>query len=174
MRLYHVSEESGIMRFEPRLPARADLDPTIGLVWAIDEHRLPNFLTPRNCPRVAYHIGPHTTPQDAARWFTSRTASHAVIIESAWLDAMRRAVLYLYEFEPAGFSLQDDVAGYYVAETVQTPVAVHRVDDLLAELLRCGVELRMVDSLWDVADRIKETSLNWSLCRMGFAQPRRV
>ena len=48
MRLFHVSEESGIRVFEPRIPLRKDLDQTVGLVWAIDEKRLPNFLTPRD------------------------------------------------------------------------------------------------------------------------------
>lgn len=56
MRLFHVSEEENIKILEPRLPNRNALDKTFGLVWAIDEERLPNFLTPRDCPRVAYHI----------------------------------------------------------------------------------------------------------------------
>ena len=34
MRLFHVSEESGIRVFEPRIPLRKDLDQTVGLVWA--------------------------------------------------------------------------------------------------------------------------------------------
>lgn len=37
MRLFHVSEESNIQAFEPRIPTRDDLDKTVGLVWAIDE-----------------------------------------------------------------------------------------------------------------------------------------
>ena len=61
MRLFHVSEESNIEVFYPRSPKRNDLDKTVSLVWAIDEERLPNFLTPRDCPRVAYHIGKNTT-----------------------------------------------------------------------------------------------------------------
>ena len=44
MRLFHVSEEENIQLFEPRLPERNDLDKSVGLVWAIDEARLPNFL----------------------------------------------------------------------------------------------------------------------------------
>lgn len=47
MRLYHVSEDPDILVFHPRLPKRDDLDPATGLVWALDEERLPNFLTPR-------------------------------------------------------------------------------------------------------------------------------
>ena len=51
MRLYHVSEDPDILVFHPRLPNRDDLDPATGLVWALDEERLPKFLTPRDCPR---------------------------------------------------------------------------------------------------------------------------
>lgn len=70
MRLFHVSEDGGISVFNPRLPGRNDLDKGTGLVWAIDEKRLPNFLTPRNCPRVTYHIGDNTTEQDKKDFFT--------------------------------------------------------------------------------------------------------
>lgn len=70
MRLFHVSEEPDITVFEPRLPKRADLDPAVGLVWAIDEARLPNFLTPRDCPRVTYHIGSKTTEAGRKLFFS--------------------------------------------------------------------------------------------------------
>ncbi|WP_445491086.1 DUF6886 family protein [Niallia sp. 03133] len=61
MQIFHVSEENDIQVFHPRLPNRKDLDQTKGLVWAIEENCLPNFLTPRNCPRVCYHIGAITS-----------------------------------------------------------------------------------------------------------------
>lgn len=171
MRLYHVSEEGGIALFRPRPPSRKDLDPAVGLVWDIDEARLPNYLTPRDCPRVAYHIGPETTAEDRARFFTSRTASHAVVIEGAWLERMRRTTLYLYEFDPGGFRLQDAAAGYYVSEEAQRPKAVHVCTDLPGELVRRGVEVRLTDRLWDVAAAVQGSSLNWSLCRMANALP---
>ena len=72
MRLFHVSEEAGIEVFYPRIPARNDLDRSVGLVWAIDEDRLPNFLTPRDCPRVAYSIGRNTTKADKKAFFHPR------------------------------------------------------------------------------------------------------
>lgn len=172
MRLFHVSEEADIPVFEPRLPSRNDLDPKVGLVWAIDEARLPNFLTPRNCPRVAYHVGKHTTPSDRRAFFSSPTASHAVVIENKWFEAIKTCTLYLYEFDPADFVLQDDVAGYYVASSTQVPIAKHQVNDLFAELIKRNVEIRITDNLWPIADAVKASSLNWSLCRMAFAQPR--
>ena len=173
LRLFHVSEEPDIRVFEPRLPARKDLDPNVGLVWAIDEARLPNFLTPRNCPRVTYHIGERTTDADRRYFFTSSACSHAVVIEHRWFSEMRQTTLYVYEFSPKEFELQDSIAGYYVAKTTQIPTAVHVYTDLFGELFRRNVELRVTDNLWDIADAVKESTLNWSLCRMANAVERK-
>lgn len=170
MRLFHVSEEENIQIFEPRLPNRNDLDKTVGLVWAIDESRLPNFLTPRDCPRVAYYIGKKTTELDKKIYFTSSTVSHTLIIESTWFERMKNTTLYLYEFNVDDFVLQDDIAGYYVAKTTQIPKAKHQLNDLFSELLKRNVEIRIIDNLWDIANEVKASTLNWSLCRMGHAQ----
>ncbi|CUX38785.1 hypothetical protein BN3590_01141 [Clostridium sp. C105KSO15] len=64
MRLFHVSEENNIGMFEPRIPERNDLDKSVGFVWAIDEQHLANFMTPRNCPRITYHVGEKTSVKD--------------------------------------------------------------------------------------------------------------
>lgn len=170
MRLFHVSEEENIQIFEPRLPNRNDLDKTVGLVWAIDESRLPNFLTPRDCPRVAYYIGKNTTESDKKTFFTSSTVSHTLILESTWFKRMKNTTLYLYEFNVDDFILQDDIAGYYVAKTTQIPKAKHQLNDLFSELLKRNVEIRIIDNLWDIANEVKASTLNWSLCRMGHAQ----
>ena len=172
MRLFHVSEEPDIRVFEPRLPTRADLDPAVGLVWAIDEGRLPNFLTPRDCPRVTYHAGSRTSEADRKLFFSSSCISHAVVIESKWFEVMKGTTLYLYEFDPREFELQDDIAGYYVAKTAQYPKEKYILTDLFDELFKRNVEVRIVDNLWDIADAVKASTLNWSLCRMANAQPR--
>ena len=174
MRLFHVSEEKDIQVFEPRLPSRSDLDKTVGLVWAIDEARLPNYLTPRKCPRVAYHTGKNTTESDRKKFFTSSSISHAVVIESKWFDKMRNTALYLYEFDAEDFVLQDDSAGYYVAKKTQIPKAKYQLNDLFSELIKRNVEIRIVDNLWEIADEVKGSTLNWSLCQMSCAQPRLI
>lgn len=172
MRLFHVSEEPDITVFEPRLPKRTDLDPVVGLVWAIDEARLPNFLTPRDCPRVTYHVGSRTTEADRKRFFSSSGISHAVVIKSKWFEVMANTTLYLHEFDTWEFELQDDIAGYYVAKTTQYPKEKYILTDLFAELFRRNVEVRIVDNLWDIADAVRASTLNWSLCRMANARPR--
>ena len=172
MRLFHVSEDPNIQVFEPRLPTRKDLDPSIGLVWAIDEARLPNFLTPRDCPRVAYYATDRTVNTDKERFFSSSNSQHAIAIEKKWLNVMKSTTLYLYEFSSDDFILQDDNAGYYVAKTTQYPINKFILTDLFAELQKREVEVRIVDHLWETADAVKVSTLNWSLCRMGNASPR--
>ncbi|MCP1123845.1 hypothetical protein NKR74_11025 [Bacillus sp. 3103sda1] len=172
MRIFHVSEESHIQVFQPRIPTRTDLDPKKGLVWAIDDKRLPNFLMPRNCPRVCYHIGSNTSEIDKQTYISSRSCSHVVVIENKWFETMKNTKLYLYEFDIKQFTLQDEIAGYYVSETTQIPIAKLEVVDLFQELFKRNVELRLVNNLWDICDEIQKTAFNWSMCRMGFAQPR--
>lgn len=173
MRLYHVSEEANIGIFNPRIPDREDLDKSKALVWAIDDKRLPNFLTPRKCPRVTYHIGKDTTKQDIERYFTSDNIRHVLIIEHKWFEAMKNTVLYLYEFDESDFSLQDEIAGYYIATKPQKPKAKFIIDDLFNELFKRNIELRIVDDLWRISEEIKKTTLNWSICRMIYAQPKK-
>ncbi|WP_440603493.1 DUF6886 family protein [Bacillus sp. GB_SG_008] len=172
MRIFHVSEESHIQVFQPRIPTRTDLDPTKGLVWAIDDKCLPNFLTPRNCPRVCYHIGPNTSEIDKQTYISSKSCSHVVVIENKWFETMKNTKLYLYEFDTKQFTLQDKNAGYYISETTQIPIAKLEVANLFQELFKRNVELRLVNNLWDIYDEIQKTTFNWSMCRMGFAQPR--
>jgi len=173
MRIFHVSEESDIAVFHPRIPERPDLDATQGLVWAINEKCLPNFLTPRNCPRVCYHIGVNTTDQDKRVYIASTSCSHVIVIESKWFETMKNTNLYLYEFDSYGFTLQDQNAGYYTSETTQIPIAKIEVENLFEELFKRNVEVRIVDNLWDIHDEIQNTSFNWSMCRMQFAQLRK-
>lgn len=171
MRLFHVSEESDITQFLPCTPVRKDLDQSKGLVWAINETCLPNFLTPRDCPRVTYHTSEKTTEDDISRFFSS-SSRHCVTIEHAWHERMQKTTLYLYEFDPANFYMQDKVAGYYVSEHTETPIGKIQIDDLFGELFKKNIEIRLIDNLWIFADAVKKSTLNFSICDMANAQPR--
>ncbi|WP_017414006.1 DUF6886 family protein [Clostridium tunisiense] len=171
MRLFHVSEENNIKIFQPRLPYRDDLDKSKGLVWAVNEECLPNFLTPRECPRVAYHWGSLSTSEDKDKYFTSKSCNHVVAIEYKWFEVMKNTTLYLYEFSPSKFYLQDETAGYYVSEAAEVPINQIIIDDIFAALFKRNVELRVVDNLWHLSSEIQKTSLNWSMCRMKNATP---
>jgi len=172
MKLYHVSEEPNITIFHPRLPTRNDLDQSIGLVWTINEQCLPNFLTPRDCPRVTYHASRQTSQDDIDHFFSS-SARHCVAIEHNWFELMVRTELYLYEFDPQDFYLQDEVAGFYVSEKTQKPISVTKINHIFNELFIRGVEVRILDDLWQLADGVQNSTLNWSLCRMRNAKPRK-
>ena len=171
MRLYHVSEESNIVQFSPRIPIRDDMDKSKGLVWALTEECLPNFLTPRECPRVAYSVSKNTAPEDITKFFSSNI-HHCIAIEHAWYERMTKTSLYLYEFDTSSFYLHDPSAGYYVSEQLQKPLSVIKIDHLFDELFKRNVEVRFLNNLWKLAEDVQNSTLNWSLCRMQNAIPR--
>lgn len=170
MRLFHVSEEENIEIFIPRTPTREDLDQNIGLVWAVNEKCLPNFLTPRDCPRVCYHINENTKQEDIDKYIDSPTINHVIIIESRWYDIMKSTTLYIYEFDPSSFELQDAIAGYYISKTPQMPIAKFKINDCFKELINRNIEIKIVDNLFKISEEIKNTTFNWSLCRMKNAK----
>jgi len=169
MRLFHVSEESSIDVFIPRTPEREDLDRSKGLVWALNERCLPNYLLPRDCPRVTYHTSEKTTQDDIIKFFSS-SSRHCVAIENGWYERMRKTSLYLYEFDASYFYLHDEVAGYYVSERTEIPNSVAKLDDLFGELFKRNIEIRILNDLWTLGNAVQQSTLNWSLCRMANAK----
>lgn len=164
--LFHISEESGIERFE----VRASEYGTGPVVWAIDGARLRNYLVPRECPRVTYYAGPKTTAADIERFLGTSPA--VIAVENAWLDHLRSCRLYCYHLPPETFECFDECAGYFVSRVPVVPVFVEVFDDPIAELLRRGVELRFVPTLWPLRDAVVASSLEFSLIRMRNALPR--
>lgn len=169
MRLFHVSEESNIEQFVPRIPYRQDMDKSKGLVWALTEESLPNWLTPRDCPRVGYRVADETTSEDISKFFSS-SSQHCVSIEHYWYERMAKTTLYIYEFDATNFYF-DEIAGFYVSDKIEKPIAVVKYSDLFEELFKRNIEVRIVNNLWSLAEKVKNSSLKWSLCRMGNAQP---
>lgn len=170
-RLFHVSEEAGITRFEPRLPDPRDPPLDRPVVWAIGEQLLHNYLLPRGCPRVTFYALPESDPADVARLLGVTTARYVVAIESGWLDAVRQTRHYLYELPADSFHVRDAGAGYYVSEQPVAPLGVRRVDDLLGELARRDMELRLTPSLWPLRDAVVASTLQYSCIRMRNAAP---
>jgi hypothetical protein len=165
--LFHVSEESGIERFEPRPSPYADE----AVVWAVDADRLRNYLLPRECPRVTYYAGPETTAVDVERFLGPSPA--VVAVEGAWLERIRSGRLYCYHLPPETFACIDECAGYFVSRRPVVPAGVQVVEDLLAALLSRGVELRLLPDLWPFRDAVVSSTLRFSLIRMRNAAPRR-
>lgn len=169
MRLFHVSEESDIKQFVPRIPYRNDMDKSKGLVWALTEPSLPNWLTPRDCPRVGYRITDRTANDDISKFFSS-SSHHCVSIEHSWYERMANTTLYVYEFDISNFYF-DETAGFYVSDKTEVPIDVVKYDNLFEELFKRNVEVRILSNLWELAEEVKHSSLKWSLCRMRNALP---
>ena len=162
--LFHVSEEAGIERFEPRWSESLGRN----VVWAIDADHLRNYLLPRECPRVTYYAGPQTVSADVERFLGK---SHAVVaIESAWFERLRSSRLFCYQLSPDTFECIDDCAGYFVSNLPVVPSGVEVLDDPIMELLKRGVELRFLENLRPLADAVVASTLQFSLIRMRNAQ----
>lgn len=164
--LFHVSEEPGIERFEPR--AAADMGEPV--VWAIDEKRLHNYLVPRECPRVTYYAGNDTTTADVERFLGSTAA--VIAIEDGWWERLLCSRLYCYHLPAETFHCIDECAGYFVSRVPVVPASMEVIDDSRAELLRRGVDLRVVPTLWPLRDAVVASSLRFSIIRMRNAKPR--
>lgn len=164
--LFHVSEEHSIDRFEPR-ESEGTRDT---VVWAIDADRLRNYLVPRECPRVTYYAGCATTDADRERFLGTSTA--VVAIEREWFERLLACRLYCYHLPPQTFECIDDCAGYFVSRLPVAPAYVEVMDSPISELLRRGVELRLMPNLWPLRDAVVASSLQFSIIRMRNAQER--
>jgi hypothetical protein len=145
MRLFHVSEESNIEKFVPRIPYRNDMDKSKGLVWSLTEPALPNWLTPRNCPRVGFRADENTTQEDIEKFFSS-SSRHCVAIEHGWHKKMLDTTLYVYEFDPSNFYF-DERAGFYVSDKTEIPIGVTVYENLYEELFSRNIEVRILNNL---------------------------
>ena len=168
-RLFHVSEEAGLQRFEPRPNHRVSGE----MVWAVDEAHLVNFLTPRDCPRVTYGLGPKTTADDIAR-FLSPGLRRVVAFEAGWLDRTRAVTLYIYEMPVETFELELQDAGYWISRSAVTPIGCEIVHDALAALAEAGAEVRVLQDFWPLCDAVAASTLEFSIIRKDAARPRRV
>ncbi len=158
-RLFHVSDDPGIARFEPR---RIGDGPAC--VWAIDEAHLCNYLLPRDCPRVCFRGPPDHPLLDGA--------SIVIAIETAWEKRLRTGTVAVYEMPEGGFALTDATAGYWQSADAVVPVGMRMATDLPAEIAARGAQLVVLPSLWDLADRVKTSGLDFSQIRMRNAGPR--
>jgi Family of unknown function (DUF6886) len=161
----HISEESGLERFAPR-PSPYTTEP---VVWAIDTERLRNYLLPRDCPRVTYYAGEQTTPADRERFLGASAA--VIAIERTWWERVRTCRLYCYHLPAQTFECLDACAGYFVSRVPVVPSRVEVIDDPVTEMLRRGVELRLLPNLWALRDAVVVSTLQFSVIRMRNASP---
>jgi hypothetical protein len=171
LRLFHISDKSGIKRFEPRPAPSESANQEGEMVWAVDYEHLHNYLLPRDCPRVTFFALEESDPQDNKRLMAETSFKHVVAIESVWRTKVKKHVLYQYEFNPQGFKLVDKIAGYWISRKPVVPIAETKIGDILAALLMHDVELRIMPSLWKLREEVINSTLGYSIIRMNRAQP---
>ncbi len=172
MKLYHVSENPGIHEFVPR-PAPSHFEQITGpVVFAITDTLLHNYLLPRDCPRVTFYKTPATSAYDRAQFFGQTDADYTIITEEEWKPIIHNTLLYLYEFPTESFQLLDENAGYYISTERVRPIAVTVINNCLNELASRKIDIQFVPNLWNIADAVAQSSLNFSIIRMRNALPR--
>ena len=167
-RLFHVSDEGPFTSMSPR-PSPAGT-PYEGreLVWAVDETHLPNYLLPRQCPRVCW-----ATPH-APHALLGSPAARVIAVEHRWATRLRHAGLNVHLLDPRSFTLLDATAGYWISEHVARVQDVRRVEDCFTALAELDVELRLTTSLWPYADAVLAEAAEFSAIRIRNARPREV
>ena len=150
--------------------ANPRLGPEDAVVFAINERLLPNYLLPRDCPRVTFYALPGSTPEDVERLLGE--SRHVVAIESGWLGRVVNGRIHCYAFPADTFTVWNEGAGYYISRQPVTPLAVRTIDNMLLELAGYDIEIRIMPSLWPLFDAVVDSSLQFSMIRMRNAQPR--
>jgi hypothetical protein len=169
-KLFHVSEEAGIVRFEPRPPPSPDAGVTGDAVWAVAESHLVNFLLPRDCPRIGFRAGPSTTPADRDRFLGG--ARIVIAVEDAWADRIAAATLHIYEMPPEPFEEALPEAGYWISRQPVTPLSARAQSGLFEALAAAGAEVRRLEAFWPLADAVAASTLQFSIIRARNARPR--
>src|SRR5437870_2563594 len=104
-RLWHVSEDPTLRRFEPHLRPGHDADEPF--VWAIDTRHLPLYWFPRDCPRATFRANGRTSDEDVERFLEGDRGRRVHVIEPAWLERIRAARVVAYRMPEAPFERRD-------------------------------------------------------------------
>jgi hypothetical protein len=163
--LWHYSEDPGIERFVPHVPATNPEQPP--MVWTVDDVHAPLFWFPRECPRITFWAG-DGSPPDA---LGATTAARVHAIEQRWLPRVEDCELYVYRFAVDGFAPWPGADGYWVSEAEHAPLDVTPVGDLLERHRERGIELRVLPDLRALRDAVLESGYRFSMCRMANISP---
>lgn len=107
--------------------------------------------------------------EDASRFLVG--SRHVIAIEQAWFQKCLKSKMFLYEFNPSSFQVTDIAAGYYTSRESMKPIAEYELSEIFNSLLRRGIEVRVLPTLWYLRDQIAASSLGFSIIRMRNAGP---
>jgi hypothetical protein len=161
--LWHVSDDFGIVRLEPRVSA---VTPATELVWAVDTRHLPLFWFPRECPRGTFWAGERTTDDDVEYFLAGRRDLRVHAVDTDWVDRMRDGRVIAYRVPEETFEPDPVVTGYWRSREGVTPLEAVVITDFVGRHAAAGIELRVVLDLWSVWDRIVASTLEFSGIRL--------
>lgn len=151
--LWHVSEEPGISRFEPR----------DGRVWAIDTRHVPLYWFPRDCPRATFWAVESTSDDDVDRFLGGDRDRRVHVFEPAWLGRMRDVRLYAYRMPAETFEPEDR---YWISADTVLPLERDELVDPIGLHAAAGIELRIAPGLLELWDRVVASTLDFSGIRL--------
>jgi hypothetical protein len=169
MLLYHFSEEENIEYFEPRIINNQKEQ--IPLVWAIDEEHSINYYFPRECPRIIYYKDQDIMEKDDIKFFGNTVSKKIITLENNWIERINNTILYKYTFKEESFELNNAVAGYYVSKKTVKPIKIEKMNNLLDEIIKKDIEVRITPNLYPLRDAIIKSGIrNYSIIRFRNAK----
>jgi hypothetical protein len=165
-RLYHFSEDGSIERFTPR-PAPSNPGGLPG-IRVVDAVHAPSYWFPRRCPRV-FVWADNADQQRSVNQVFGTDAARLCAVESSWLDQIREATVYCYEFDPGPF-VSDDMPGHYVAPQEVPVVRRGVLGDVLALMASSDVELRITPRLGPLTDLVLRSGVQFRFMNLRGAR----
>ncbi|WP_020574665.1 DUF6886 family protein [Actinopolymorpha alba] len=168
----HFSEDPTITRFVPRVAPSSQRSGAY--VWAVDDPRAPDYWFPRQCPRAMAWASARTSADDRDRIIGVGCGERVHAIEYDWLEGLQTVELYAYRFSAADFRPIGEPLPHAVVSTVPVePLGPpERVGNLLQLHQKAGIQLRILDNLWEFWDAVITSTLEFSGIRLRNAKPR--
>jgi hypothetical protein len=168
----HFSEDPTITVFHPHVAATAQQPEAY--VWAVDEVQAPAYWFPRQCPRAMAWVTPGTSASDRERVLGPGGGERVHAIEYDWVERFLGVELFAYRFLAAAFRpFGGPVPHAFVATRPVEPLGpAQPVGDLLRLHRDAGIQLRVLDSLWEFWDSVITSTLQFSGIRLRNATPR--
>ncbi|GAA4630335.1 hypothetical protein GCM10023196_055280 [Actinoallomurus vinaceus] len=170
--MLHFSEDPTITRFVPHVAATARQPEPY--VWAVDHGRAPDYWFPRDCPRAMTWVGPTTANADRERIIGPGGGTRLHAIEYRWVTRLLDARLYAYRLPASSFRPIGEPTPFAMVSTepVEPLGPPERVGDLLKLHETAGIQLRVLDNLWEFWDAVTASTLEFSGIRLRNAHPR--
>ncbi|MET9607329.1 DUF6886 family protein [Streptomyces sp. NPDC006512] len=169
----HFSEDPTITLFRPHIAATARHAEAV--VWAVDAVQAPDYWFPRECPRAMAWTLPATAPGDTELILGPGGGRRVHAIEYGWVERLLSVELFAYRLPAGPFRpIGEPVPHAYVCTSPVEPLGpAEPVGDLLQLHRDAGIQLRVLENLWDFWDAVTASTLGFGGIRLRNALPRR-